>query len=69
MERPQVVLRAEHTEHTGPEPPRGKGPVVERIASWSARHRKTALFGWLLLVAGAAPRRARPGCGVRSPAR
>jgi len=27
--------------------------VVERIAGWSARHRKTALFGWLLLVVGA----------------
>jgi RND superfamily putative drug exporter len=26
---------------------------VERIAGWSARHRKTALFGWLLLVVGA----------------
>jgi len=26
-------------------------PVVERIAGWSARHRKTAVFGWLLLVA------------------
>jgi putative drug exporter of the RND superfamily len=27
------------------------GPLVERIAGWSARHRKTAVFGWLLLVA------------------
>ena len=53
MERPPLVLHTEHPEHTGPEPPRSKGPVVERIASWSARHRKTALFGWLLLVAGA----------------
>jgi RND superfamily putative drug exporter len=26
-------------------------PVVERIAGWSARHRKTAVFGWLVLVA------------------
>jgi putative drug exporter of the RND superfamily len=26
-------------------------PAVERIAGWSARHRKTAVFGWLLLVA------------------
>jgi RND superfamily putative drug exporter len=24
---------------------------VERVAAWSARHRKTAVFGWLLLVA------------------
>src|SRR5580658_9330328 len=27
-----------------------KQPIVERIAGWSARHRKTAVFGWLLLV-------------------
>ena len=26
-------------------------PLVERIAGWSARHRKTAVFGWLALVA------------------
>lgn len=26
-------------------------PAVERIAGWSARHRKTAVFGWLVLVA------------------
>jgi RND superfamily putative drug exporter len=25
-------------------------PVVERIAGWSARHRKTAVLGWLVLV-------------------
>ena len=31
-------------------PPR-RGPVIERIAGWSARHRKTAVFGWLALVA------------------
>jgi putative drug exporter of the RND superfamily len=44
-----------HAERAGPEPPRsrGRGPVVERIAGWSARHRKTALLGWLLLVAAA----------------
>ena len=28
-----------------------RGPVVERIAGWSVRHRKTAVFGWLALVA------------------
>jgi putative drug exporter of the RND superfamily len=28
-------------------------PVVERIACWSARHAKTAVFGWLGLVAAA----------------
>src|SRR6516162_46222 len=30
---------------------RPRGPVVERIAGWSATHRKTAVIGWLLLVA------------------
>jgi RND superfamily putative drug exporter len=28
-----------------------KAPVTERVAGWSARHRKTVVFGWLLLVA------------------
>ena len=28
-----------------------KRPLVERIAGWSVRHRKTAVFGWLALVA------------------
>jgi RND superfamily putative drug exporter len=27
-------------------------PVIERVAGWSARHRKTAVFGWLFLVIG-----------------
>jgi RND superfamily putative drug exporter len=32
-------------------PPRhSRRPVVERIAGWSTRHRKTVVFGWLLLV-------------------
>ena len=30
---------------------RDRAPVIERIAGWSARHRKTAVFGWLALVA------------------
>ena len=30
-----------------------RAPIVERVAGWSARHRKTAVFGWLLLVAAA----------------
>src|SRR5215472_19360324 len=53
MERPSALL---HDEDTGTKPPpRGRvhRPVVERIAGWSAKHRKTALLGWLLLVAGA----------------
>ncbi len=33
------------------EQPGARVPVVERIAGWSARHRKTAVFGWLALVA------------------
>src|SRR5690348_12486872 len=36
-----------------PPPGRTSAPMVERIAGWSGRHRKTALFGWLLLVVGA----------------
>jgi RND superfamily putative drug exporter len=28
-----------------------RAPVVERVAGWSARHRKTAVFGWLLMIA------------------
>jgi RND superfamily putative drug exporter len=27
-----------------------RAPVTERVGGWSARHRKTAVFGWLLLV-------------------
>ncbi len=30
---------------------RTRAPIVERIAGWSARHRKTAVLGWLALVA------------------
>src|SRR3984893_13316165 len=30
--------------------PPAREPIVERVAGWSARHRKTAVFGWLLLV-------------------
>src|SRR3954451_1399835 len=26
-------------------------PVVERVTNWSLRHRATAIFGWLALVA------------------
>jgi len=41
--------------HAGPggheRPRRARAPLVERVAGWSARHRKTAVFGWLALVA------------------
>ena len=42
-------------------------PVVERIAGRSSWHRKTAVFGWLLLVAAlfAAARRTRRRPGPR----
>ncbi len=30
-----------------------RAPIVERMAGWSVRHRKTAVFGWLLLVIAA----------------
>ncbi len=29
---------------------KARAPVTERVAGWSARHRKTAVFGWLLLI-------------------
>ena len=52
MKRPSALLYG--AEPVSPPPPRRTaGPMVERVAGWSARHRKTALFGWLLLVAGA----------------
>ncbi|HEX8005927.1 MAG TPA: MMPL family transporter [Trebonia sp.] len=38
-----------HDDH--PQRGRPRAPVTERVAGWSARHRKTAVFGWLLLVA------------------
>ena len=52
MKRQSALLYG--AEPTSQQPPgRTSAPVVERIAGWSARHRKTALFGWLLLVVGA----------------
>jgi putative drug exporter of the RND superfamily len=30
--------------------PPSRRNLTERVAGWSARHRKTAVFGWLLLV-------------------
>src|ERR1700741_2728319 len=37
--------------NSSPRQRRGRPPAVETIAGWSARHRKTAIFGWLALVA------------------
>ena len=31
--------------------PAHRGPVVERVANWSLRHRAAAILGWLALVA------------------
>jgi putative drug exporter of the RND superfamily len=42
--------RTDYHEHRRAAPPK-KGPLVERIAGWSVRHRKTAVFGWLAMVA------------------
>jgi putative drug exporter of the RND superfamily len=48
-----------HTDATPPggtaRPPGGtaRPPAVERIAGWSAGHRKTAVLGWLLMVVAA----------------
>ena len=52
MKRPSALLYGAEPV-AQPPPRRTSGPMVERVAGWSARHRKTALFGWLLLVAGA----------------
>jgi RND superfamily putative drug exporter len=44
-----VLPQASPDSHSQRRPVRA--PLVERIAGWSARHRKTAVFGWLALVA------------------
>ena len=49
MSRSQTAAPQHETPPTSKRPPRP--PAVEAIAGWSARHRKTALFGWLALVA------------------
>src|SRR6516164_7501006 len=37
--------------HDPPGRRRDRPNLTERVAGWSAAHRKTAVFGWLLLVA------------------
>jgi putative drug exporter of the RND superfamily len=44
-----VLPRASSASHDRHQ--RARSPFVERIAGWSTRHRKTAVFGWLALVA------------------
>jgi len=52
MSRLQSTVRHEAPPiHASPPHRRTRPPVVEAIAGWSARHRKTAVFGWLALVA------------------
>ena len=52
MNRPQAWAHRKPTPtHVIPPPRRARPPAVEAIAGWSARHRKTAVFGWFALVA------------------
>ncbi|HEV2371376.1 MAG TPA: MMPL family transporter, partial [Streptosporangiaceae bacterium] len=51
MEHPSALLSTEPRPAPPPRPAR-RGPVVERIAGWSARHGWLALAGWLTLVIG-----------------
>ena len=52
MSRPQSAAQCDAPPaHVSPPPHQGRRPAVETIAGWSARHRKTAVFGWLALVA------------------
>jgi putative drug exporter of the RND superfamily len=39
-----------HAHPTQAQARRTRPPIVERIAGWSARHRKTVVIGWFLLV-------------------
>jgi putative drug exporter of the RND superfamily len=43
-----VLPEAAHDDE--PKRRNARAPVTERVAGWSTRHRKTAVFGWLLLV-------------------
>jgi RND superfamily putative drug exporter len=54
--QPRSGLSENGLSESGPEsglPATGglRRPVVERIAGWSARHRKTVVLGWLVIVA------------------
>jgi putative drug exporter of the RND superfamily len=51
MSQPQGAVRYEPPPSEIAPPRHIKLPAVEAIAGWSARHRKTAVFGWLALVA------------------
>ena len=51
MRQPQSSVLPISPPSEAHDPPPARPNVTERIAGWSARHRKTAVFGWLLLVA------------------
>src|SRR5580700_6574717 len=51
MSQPQVPVLPQVAPGSHERPRRARAPLVERVAGWSARHRKTAVFGWLALVA------------------
>jgi RND superfamily putative drug exporter len=54
MRQPQSsVLPDSPSAHHVPRRRRPQDPYTERIASWSSRHRKSAVLGWLILVAAA----------------
>jgi len=54
MRQPQSsVLPESDPAHYEPRRHRTRAPLTERIASWSARHRKSAVLGWLALVIAA----------------
>jgi putative drug exporter of the RND superfamily len=51
MRQPQSSVLPTSPPDEAHDPPPPRPNVTERVAGWSARHRKTAVFGWLLLVA------------------
>ena len=61
MREPRRPVSTAPPENEAPDPSTGqeyggrsarpRPNLTERVAGWSARHRKTAVFGWLLLVA------------------
>ena len=51
MRQPQSSVLPISPPDEAHDPPPPRPNVTERVAGWSARHRKTAVFGWLILVA------------------
>ena len=51
MRQPQSSVLPISPPDEAHDPPPPRPNVTERVAGWSARHRKTVVFGWLLLVA------------------